>query len=33
MTQDAKASTGYVHEAYVIQLAESVGFKLAAKSK
>ena len=33
MTQDAKASTGYVHEAYVIQLAESVGFKLAAKSE
>ena len=33
MTQDVKASTGYVHEAYVIQLAESVGFKLAAKSE
>ncbi len=32
-TQDAKASTGYVHEAYVIKLAESVGFKLAAKSE
>lgn len=33
MTQDAKASTGYVHEAFVIKLAESVGFKLAAKSE
>jgi len=32
-TQDAKASTGYVHEAYVVNLAESVGFKLAAKSE
>ncbi|MES2068901.1 MAG: methyltransferase [Pseudomonadota bacterium] len=32
-TQDAKASSGYVHEAYVIKLAESVGFKLAAKSE
>lgn len=32
-TQDAKASTGYVHEAYVVKLAESVGFKLAAKSE
>lgn len=33
MTQDAKASTGYVHEAFVIKLAESVGFKLLAKSE
>jgi predicted methyltransferase len=32
MPQDAKASTGYVHESYVIKMAESVGFKLAAKS-
>ena len=31
--QDEKASTGYVHEAYVIKLAESVGFKLAGKSE
>ena len=31
--QDANASTGYVSEAYVIKLAESVGFKLAAKSE
>ncbi|GGC72616.1 class I SAM-dependent methyltransferase [Undibacterium terreum] len=31
--QDAKASSGYVHEAYVIKLAESVGFKLQAKSE
>lgn len=33
MTQDEKASTGYVHEEYVIKLAESVGFKLAGKSE
>lgn len=33
MKQDSKASTGYVHEAYVIKLAESVGFKLGAKSE
>jgi predicted methyltransferase len=33
MKQDAKASSGYVHEAYVIKLAESAGFKLAAKSE
>lgn len=33
MVQNEKASTGYVHEAYVIKLAESVGFKLAAKSE
>ncbi len=31
--QDEKASSGYVHEAYVIKIAESVGFKLAAKSE
>jgi predicted methyltransferase len=31
--QDANASTGYVSEAYVIKMAESVGFKLAAKSE
>jgi predicted methyltransferase len=33
MAQDAGASSGYVHEAYVIKLVESVGFKLAAKSE
>jgi predicted methyltransferase len=32
MPQDAKASSGYVHESYVIKMAESAGFKLAAKS-
>ncbi|QJE01539.1 class I SAM-dependent methyltransferase [Massilia forsythiae] len=32
MPQDAKTSSGYVHESYVIKLAESAGFKLAAKS-
>jgi len=32
-TQDAKASSGYVHEAYVIKMAERAGFKLAAKSE
>ncbi len=31
--QDAKASSGYMHEAYVIKLAESAGFKLAGKSE
>jgi predicted methyltransferase len=31
--QDAKTSTGYVHESYVIKIAESAGFKLAAKSE
>ncbi len=31
--QDAKTSSGYVHESYVIRMAESVGFKLAAKSE
>ncbi|GGE87444.1 class I SAM-dependent methyltransferase [Massilia psychrophila] len=33
MKQDAKASSGYVHEAYVIKMVESAGFKLAAKSE
>lgn len=33
MTQDAKASTGYMHEAYVIRMAESAGFRLASKSE
>ena len=33
MTQDAKASTGYVHEAWVIKQVESAGFKLAARSE
>ena len=32
-TQDASASTGYMHEKYVIGLAEAAGFKLAAKSE
>ena len=32
-TQDAKASTGYVHEATVIKFAETAGFKLAGKSE
>lgn len=31
--QDEKASSGYVHEAYVIRMAEAVGFKLAARSE
>ncbi|HLU18908.1 MAG TPA: methyltransferase [Pusillimonas sp.] len=31
--QDATASSGYMHESYVIKLAESVGFELAAKSE
>lgn len=31
--QDEKTSSGYVHEAYVIKLAESVGFKLAAQAE
>ncbi len=31
--QDATASSGYMHEAYVIKLAEDAGFKLAAKSE
>jgi predicted methyltransferase len=33
MKQDEKASSGYVHEAYVIKMAESAGFKLAGKSE
>jgi len=33
MPQDAKASSGYVHESYVIRMAESAGFKLAGKSE
>jgi predicted methyltransferase len=33
MPQDAKTSTGYVHQSYVIKMAESVGFKLAGKSE
>ena len=33
MKQDEKASSGYVHEAYVIRMAESAGFKLAAKAE
>jgi predicted methyltransferase len=32
-TQDARASTGYMSERYVIGLAEAAGFKLAAKSE
>ena len=32
-TQDAEASSGYMHEKYVIGLAEAAGFKLAAKSE
>ena len=31
--QDAKASSGYVHQAYVIRMAEGAGFKLAAQSE
>jgi len=33
MQQDAKASSGYVHQAYVIKLVESAGFKLAATAE
>lgn len=33
MPQDATASSGYVHESYVIKMAESAGFKLAGKSE
>ncbi|HEU4374021.1 MAG TPA: methyltransferase [Telluria sp.] len=33
MTQDAKASSGYLHEAYVIKMVERAGFRLAAKSE
>lgn len=32
MPQDAKATSGYIHESYVIRMAESAGFKLAGKS-
>lgn len=32
-TQDAKASSGYMHESFVIKLAESVGFTLLEKSE
>lgn len=31
--QDPKAQSGYVHESYVIKMAESAGFKLAGKSE
>ncbi|AVR98801.1 class I SAM-dependent methyltransferase [Pseudoduganella armeniaca] len=31
--QDATASSGYMHEAYVIKLIEGAGFKLAEKSE
>ena len=31
--QDAKASSGYVHETHVIRLAEAAGFKLASASE
>jgi predicted methyltransferase len=33
MKQDDKASSGYVHEAWVIKLVEGAGFKLAGKSE
>ena len=33
LVQDAKASSGYLHEAYVTRLAERVGFKLLAGSQ
>jgi predicted methyltransferase len=33
MPQDATATSGYVHESYVIRMAESAGFKLAGKSE
>jgi predicted methyltransferase len=32
-SRPAKADSGYLHESYVIKMAESVGFKLAAKSE
>jgi predicted methyltransferase len=32
-TQDASASSGYLHEAYVIKVAEQAGFKLEKKSE
>ncbi|HLO93682.1 MAG TPA: methyltransferase [Burkholderiaceae bacterium] len=31
--QDEKAASGYVHEAYVIRIAEAAGFRLAARSE
>src|SRR5450830_1382930 len=31
--QDDRASSGYVHETYVVQMAQSVGFKLVGKSE
>jgi predicted methyltransferase len=31
--QDAKASSGYVHQAWVVRMAESAGFTLAAASE
>lgn len=31
--QDEKASSGYVHQSYVVRMAESVGFKLAGSSE
>lgn len=33
MTQDAISSTGYVHQAYVVRMAQSVGFTLEAASE
>jgi predicted methyltransferase len=33
MVQDARASSGYLHQRYVIELAEGAGFKLAATSE
>lgn len=33
LPMDAKASTGYMHEAAVIAMVEAAGFKLAAKSE
>jgi predicted methyltransferase len=33
MAQDAKASSGYLHEAYVIKMVEGAGFRLAARSE
>ncbi|MBQ5946190.1 class I SAM-dependent methyltransferase [Massilia sp. ST3] len=33
MQQDAKASSGYMHEAWVIKTVEGAGFKLAGKSE
>jgi len=33
LAQDAKAESGYLHEAWVIKTVEAAGFKLAAKSE